>query len=468
MADQRYIYVNGIQYATEAVATPNIVNPKANYQGAPVLPGQEWDVHGTYNWALNLGGYASNIREYVPVLQLEEYDLTSSSQLNAFKLFLSQTQSQFDIAKINAKTENNIASFIAKGVIPGNGSVDSYVGLNNGTAQPGGFSESDPYYGMYQGKKTGNMYYLPYLNSQNMTSNLGTWKGIDGSDIASAISKVAGDKIAGLSFGPKGTNFVSEFQKLGLSLSQYGDIGNVTSGLAGIPGVTKETIKTFTPNDTGDTITTTFYLFNTENVNDLLSNWEFLFWLTYQNLPNRKSLSRMDPPCIYTVTVPGFKRFPVAVINGLKVDNIGTTRLVDITTGEMIPQERAINNKNIKIIPEAYKVTITIQSLLINSRNLFYYNYDPTNTGTQINVISDPDNAAKSNENYNTELNAKLEVIKKAALVVLSAQADARAGVGGDIGGTTKAQSNAVAAAQDKLYQANEEYVSVLQASNNP
>ena len=30
-------------------------NPKAPYTGAPVIPPETWDVHGKYNWALNLG-----------------------------------------------------------------------------------------------------------------------------------------------------------------------------------------------------------------------------------------------------------------------------------------------------------------------------------------------------------------------------------------------------------------------------
>ena len=392
-------------------------NPKANYQGAPVLPGQKWDVHGAYNWALNLGVNNGDIRNYIPKIELVEYDLTSSSQLNAYKLFLSQAQDQLDIANTgrtggggqpNTNTiTSNLASFINNGVLP-NGALDKYLGPNNGVAQPGGFSNTDPYYGLYQGKPTNNTYYLPYLNPQNMTSSLGTWKGIDGNTIAKDVGNIAADKLGGLQFGPTGSNIVKEFQDLGIKLDAVNSVANVTSSL-NAPGISKETIKAFAPNDTGDTITTTFYLFNTQSQAELENNWNFLFTLTYQNLPNRKSLSRMDPPCIYTITVPGFKRFPVAVITGLKVDNIGTTRLVDITTGEMVSVNKG-NNKNVKIenvkiVPEAYKVTVTIQSLLINSRNLFYYNFNPESTGATIQVITSPDTVNKSNQELTNKLN---------------------------------------------------------------
>ena len=398
---------------TDTGTTPASVDikSKANYTGARDIPTGEWDVHGKYNWALNLGSNDNDIRQYIPKIELEEFNLTSSSQLNAFKLFLSQTQSQFDVSNIskttiyntNNKITSNVASYVNSklfgGILP-SGSQDAYLGRNNGVAQPGGFSESDPYYGLYQGAPTLNKYYLPYLNPQNMTSNLGTWKGIDGSTIASDLAKVAPTALGGIQGGKAGANIIQDIQNLGITLEALGQVGNVSSSL-NAPGISKETIKAFAPNDTGDTITTTFYLFNTQSQAELFNNWNFLFTLTYQNLPNRKSLSRMDPPCIYTITVPGFKRFPVAVISGLKVDNIGTTRLVDITTGEMVSVNKANSiNENVKIIPEAYKVTVTIQSLLTNTRNLFYYNYNPKTDGANIQVITQENDI---NTNYSNQ-----------------------------------------------------------------
>jgi hypothetical protein len=389
------VYLRSVQEANNNNRVA-LTDPTYGAGPNPVGYSGTWNVHDEYNWALNLGN-KDDIRKYIPVIEMKEYNLTSSSQLNAFKLFLSQTQNQLDIAGISrtglvgttTTSTANIATFIAEKLIPNKGAVDAYLGPEGGDVQPGGFSNSNPYYGLYQGKETGNEYHLPYLNPQNMTSNLGTWKGIDGSEIAKGISSAAGTAGGlGIGLGQFGVASIEEFQKLGLGLEAISNVASVGANLAGTPGISKETIKAYTPNETGDAITTTFYLFNTENVADIGKNWKFLYTLTYQNLPDRRSLSRMDPPCIYDVTVPGFKRFPVAVISNLKVDNVGTTRLVDITTGEMTSTAGAKNaNVNVKIIPEAYKVTLTIQSLLTNTRNLFKYSYD-TSFGSQITVIT--------------------------------------------------------------------------------
>ena len=360
---------------------------KNGFTSAPVLPTDKWKVHGEYNWALNLGSNTDDVRKYVPYIHLKEYNLTSSSQLNAYRLFISQLQAELNVANFTGPISNSfLNNLIAQGIIPGTGQGDVYLGPNNEN-KVGSFSQNSPYYGLYQGKETGNEYYLPYLNPQSMTSNLGSWKSIDGKDLAKSMSGAAPTAIAGIPLGGPFETTIKIVKALGADLGNVATAAELASKLAGTPGITKETIKAFTPNETGDTITTTFYLFNTQSAEDIKRNWEFLFTLTYQNLPNRKSLVRMDPPCIYTVEVPGFKRFPVAVISALKVDNVGTTRLVDITNGEMMPVEDAANNLNVKIVPEAYKVTLTIQSLLINSRNLFYYGKNGPE-GAKIQVIT--------------------------------------------------------------------------------
>ena len=404
----------------------------------------KWDVHGSWNWALNLGSTTDDVRQYVPRIKMIEYNLTSSSQLNAFKLFLSQTQSQLDLAGVDQNIESNIATLFANSAI---NNLNQYVGENNGTAQPGGFSETDPYYGLYQGKVTGNEYVLPYLSSQNMTSVLGSWAKVDDKNLVTALAKAAIFKSGGFT-GKIATDILGQIQSAGLTYEQFAAPAETLASL-NAPGISKETIKMFTPNENGDTITTTFYLFNTEKVSDILDNWNFLFALTYQNLPNRKSLSRMDPPCIYDVTVPGFKRFPVAVVSGLKVDNLGTTRLVDITTGEMMSVNKAESSKNVKIIPEAYKVTITIQSLLINSRNLFYYNYDQTDSGAKINVITSPDQNNQSKQALTKNLEDATNAAAAAAKAAEETQSNYNNTVINGTAGEATAANNANVAAQN-------------------
>jgi hypothetical protein len=55
---------------------------------------------------------------------------------------------------------------------------------------------------------------------------------------------------------------------------------------------------------------------------------------------------------------------------------VGTTRLIDIRTGEV--DDRGAVSPYIKMIPEAYKVTFTLESSLRNARNIFQFVEDPS------------------------------------------------------------------------------------------
>jgi hypothetical protein len=220
-----------------------------------------------------------------------------------------------------------------------------------------------------------------------IASNIGTWNKVEESKTMQQLAKGAG-AVGNAIAGDIGKAIAGYLGKEAKDIYEGASAINQAYLELTNPGVSKESVKAFAPSEIGDTLTTSFYLFNTQKQQDIQDNWNFLWTLTYQNLPNRKSINLMDPPCIYSVEVPGFKRFPWAVITGLKVQNVGTTRLIDITTGEIASVAQAANNTNIKIIPEVYKVTITIQSLFMNSRNLFYYMKDG-NISTKINVKDD-------------------------------------------------------------------------------
>jgi hypothetical protein len=349
--------------------------------GAPTLNASKADlnynVHGDYAWALNA---SNSLRSFVPRIELKEYKVTSSAQLTQLKLSLAQNLSTVGSRLVFGA---QIGNKLSTGYI-GSIAVAGIAAITNTTTLLG-FNANDPYEGLYQGDLTGFNYVLPYLSPDNMiASNIGTWNKVEESRTIQQLAKGAG-AVGNAIAGDVGKTIAGYLGK---------EVKDIYEGASAInqayleltnPGVSKESVKAFAPSEIGDTLTTSFYLFNTQKQQDIQDNWNFLWTLTYQNLPNRKSINLMDPPCIYSVEVPGFKRFPWAVITGLKVQNVGTTRLIDITTGEIASVAQAANNANIKIIPEVYKVTINIQSLFMNSRNLFYYMKDG-NTSTKINV----------------------------------------------------------------------------------
>jgi hypothetical protein len=206
-----------------------------------------------------------------------------------------------------------------------------------------------------------------------MTESAGSWRSVDDSNISSKIGAVAGGAAGSL-----GDLSEAATKLVGITGGIYRGLQTLSQLDLALqnPGTAQEKIKAFTPNDTGDSINVSFYLYNTtNNISFLKKNWEFLFKLTYQNLPNRRSINLLDPPCVYEVEIPGFKRFPIAVIDNFKVTNEGTTRLVDINTGEVVSSS-STGSQNVKLIPEAYKVTLKITSLLTNTRNLYYYTFD--------------------------------------------------------------------------------------------
>lgn len=135
------------------------------------------------------------------------------------------------------------------------------------------------------------------------------------------------------------------------------------------PGTYIEKPKYFHFPSEGESITINLPLLNTirrkENLVPYQQNYELLWLLAYQNKPYRTSFSRILPPKLYTVTIPGMKFFPYSYISNMSVDFLGTRRQLPVNTpkGEIITS-----------IPEAYQVSITFTSLIADVGNLMVSN----------------------------------------------------------------------------------------------
>ena len=392
--------------------TPTIETPgqssSGKQVGAPNLTNdsffrKEYKVKQDFAWTLNKN---KNVRDWVPGIYLTQYDLTRSGELGSiYNTILGVGESFFATQLVFQRTFQNareITADIARayGAVKGSSRATAIADVldspaaklatgvtaaADGAAFKNALGEKyvyAPYRGLYPAKKTGFVYVLPYLNIENMTESAGAWRPADESNFTANVGNVAGMIAA----GPVGEETAKRLINItGGEFRNLKSLSQLEVALTA-PGSAQEKIKSFAPNDTGDNINLSFYLYNTESIQDIRDNWEFLFNLTYQNLPNRKSINKLDPPCVYEVVVPGYKRFPVAVIDTLKVTNLGTTRLINIETGEIQGSGQAGGNSQIKIIPEAYKVDIKITSLLTNTRNLYYSAYK----STPVNVNTNP------------------------------------------------------------------------------
>lgn len=193
-----------------------------------------------------------------------------------------------------------------------------------------------PYNGLYLRKKTGFTYILP--NFDNKKRSISTQYSTTDESLA----------------GKSGINEI------------VGSMKNVAEKVVGFlatasPGAFIETPQ-FYAMPGGDTLQITFDLINTLDSLAYQKNYDFLFLLTFQNTPYRKDLARIIPPKMYKCFIPGEQQIPYCYISSMDIQFVGNRRMLKVKhplTGSLTEA----------IIPDAYVVTITIQSLNPSSGN---------------------------------------------------------------------------------------------------
>lgn len=289
-------------------------------------------------------------RTRVPCIELREYRLTSSTLIQSF---IQQARSAVDAV---GGTGENIVKNVKNGLqILGFSITDDEINKwLNSTINVADYTFLDPYKHLYPVVSTGWQYTFPFLTNQSSKTG-NDWGTENKSDIGSAINQT---KVKGVGGGVIGD--VMNALEVGGKMSKIGNIFE--------PGSYTETIKHYTPSE-GESYKVSFVLSNTGKFSDIQRNWELCFVLTYQNRPNRRSVSLLDPPCIYNVTIPGVNQFLYAYISNLQIDNLGTSRYIDLDIGQ-------------KSIPEAYQISFDIKSLLTPTQNLLLY----AHTGSKVEV----------------------------------------------------------------------------------
>lgn len=204
------------------------------------------------------------------------------------------------------------------------------------------------YIGLYYTQPTGFKYVLPYFEDAFIKSG-NSWKqgGESENFITKAISKVQG------------------------RVESLVSLGNILT-----PGTYIEKPRFYEYGGESQSITVNFPLLNThfETANRIpyIQNYEFLWILAYQNKPFKTSFSRILPPKLYSVYLPGVAYMPYAYISDLTVNFIGNRRLLPVT----LPTGVVVNAP----IPEAYDVSITIKSLISDVGNTMVDQFFTANT----------------------------------------------------------------------------------------
>ena len=116
--------------------------------------------------------------------------------------------------------------------------------------------------------------------------------------------------------------------------------------------------------------TLNFMLHNTVSWEDTLRNWQLVFMLIYQNIPNRVNRTVILPPKIYEARLPGVWYSRYSYMSTVAVQMQGARRDMKIDTTNLgLPGDL----KEIKTtVPDAYQVSITLQELIPESQNYMF------------------------------------------------------------------------------------------------
>jgi len=203
-----------------------------------------------------------------------------------------------------------------------------------------------PYDGLYLTENTGWKYNLPYFENLN-------------NEIANTFGDLDNSAFSELAAG------IGAFIKAGI------DLVNIKE-----PGTYIERTKMFQFPDGGDDFTFEFPLLNTANATfiDVVRNWQLVFLLIYQNRPQRISRDIIEPCVIYEVMIPGVKYTPYAYIKKLSVEFLGARRTMKLPIPQLGNNGQVLSNTESfeTIVPDAYKISITMSSLVAETRNFLF------------------------------------------------------------------------------------------------
>jgi len=213
----------------------------------------------------------------------------------------------------------------------------------------------DSYKDTYNAKPTGNKYTFPFF-TQEMRSKSNNWTedrsiidiaGGAGSAIAAAGGAMRKSKSGFARMVGSAVGIGSAVAERAVNISTMGTLG-------------VENPKIWQGTNTGATYTFDFFLHNTVSEEQTASNWALTYMLSYNNSYNRRSLLIQDAPVVYQVFVPGIRYSPVSSMKNLNIDMIGQMR--NISGMKNLPPS--------VIVPESYHVTITMEDLFVESRQI--------------------------------------------------------------------------------------------------
>lgn len=231
----------------------------------------------------------------------------------------------------------------------------------------------EPYQRLYSTFPTGFRYHFPYFTDEFKTNSPSF------TDSASGQSQLPLQELIA-----KGTSFAASVVN-SLNAAKSGTYIELPK-YPSFPAAAKQ-------------YTVSFPLLNTVSYVDTYKNWQLLFLLLYQNLPNRVNRSVILPPKIYEATIPGVWYSRYSYMSNISVKMIGTRRNLEFKqTSALGAGMDSIST----IVPDAYQVDITMQELISESQN---YMFESIMRNTRINVTEKRGATVDSRDSINQQQN---------------------------------------------------------------
>jgi hypothetical protein len=319
-----------------------IVNVVNDFKWTKTLKEGRYDIPFLYmkEWYVVQPGIVSNLATIKNIGVETLTDIFSrfstsinSDTLDAIKSYITNNIENSDFNQASAKVANQIiGSSITK---------DSVITSDK--------KYLEPFKALYGLRETKFVYYLPYFTEDWKTIG-NTW--IENQSITDIIPRqiTAGNVL----------NIKSTIEGIASTLSKTGfniDFAKNYSYGENTPSATIQLVLDNTYDG----------LFDAAKSSSWQQNWEFIFLLLYQNLPNRRNRFYVEPPVLYRAKVNGVFSFIYSYIKGITVKAEGTKKMKNIKLNvDGNVQEYQV------LIPEAFNIVIELQSLLPENKNLFF------------------------------------------------------------------------------------------------
>lgn len=286
-----------------------------------------------YNWAVNAGALGNNKK--IPALYVNEYRQNLSTFAASIKSAVTGTATTVKSAMMDTGASTNSAA-------------NHFNAIINST---GGYLS--PYSDLYSISNVNCLKYVfPYFEqtSFSVTNTFSEGPQSKGGALKNTLDEwVNTSGILG-GFAEQ----INELKSIGDLLTGRSEIGD--------EGIYIEKPKYFQYGENAESITVNFVLYNTiKHPSDPAvpwqKNYQFIKNFALKNLPYKISFFSYLTPALYEVQIPGTKYFPISFVSNFSATNLGVAHYLDL-------------NGYPVLVPEAWNVSITFQSLLNSSANI--------------------------------------------------------------------------------------------------